>query len=147
MPTSGAGHDGDLGADGDVQHPGRAADGGPHKLAVMVSLMGHEEDGGANDSFKNARGLTSATFTGSTAPIAWKIQGNQGGEDITDTVRGFVNESGLYGERAGWNLAGLPGRELGTGHAAGQRPEPGPSPGTARRSTWTSRAAPTPRSA
>jgi len=81
---------------------------GPHKLAVMVDMMGHEEDGGANDAFKNARGLTSATFTGSTAPISWKLQGNQGGEDIVDTVRGFVNESGLYGQRAGWHLAGYP---------------------------------------
>src|SRR5262249_54573957 len=26
----------------------------------------------------------------------------------TDSVRGFVNESGLYGERAGWSLAGYP---------------------------------------
>ena len=82
--------------------------GGPHKLAVLVNMMGHEEDGGANDSFKNARGLTSVAFTGSTQPISWKIQGNQGGEDITDTVRGFVNESGLYGENAGWSLEGYP---------------------------------------
>src|SRR3954454_1436548 len=88
--------------------PAALRDGDAHKLAVMVSMMGHEEDGGANDSFKNARGLTAATFTGSTAPIAWKIQGNQGGEDITDTVRGFVNESGLYGERAGWHLPAYP---------------------------------------
>src|SRR4051794_15288252 len=81
---------------------------GPHKLAVLVDMMGHEEDGGANDAFKNARGLTATTFTGSTAPIAWRIQGNAGGEDITDTVRGFVNASGLYGENAGWSLAGYP---------------------------------------
>jgi beta-galactosidase GanA len=100
---------------------------GPHKLAVMVNAMGHEEDGGANDAFKNARGLTSATFTGATAPIAWKIQGNQGGEDITDTVRGFVNESGLYGERAGWHLAGYPD----AGWASVSLPYSDPAPGTA----------------
>jgi hypothetical protein len=87
--------------------PGLQTD-GPHKLAVLVNMMGHEEDGGANDAFKNARGLTAATFNGASAPISWKIQGNQGGEDITDTVRGFVNESGLYGENAGWSLEGYP---------------------------------------
>jgi hypothetical protein len=99
---------------------------GPHKLAVMVSLMGHEEDGGANDAFKNARGLTAATLVGSTAPITWKIQGNQGGEDITDTVRGFVNESGLYGERAGWHLAGFPDARW----APASLPATGQAPGT-----------------
>ncbi len=48
------------------------------------------------------------TFTGSTAPISWKIQGAQGGEDLTDTVRGTMNNGGLYGERAGWSLPGYP---------------------------------------
>src|SRR4051794_26875698 len=100
---------------------------GPHKLAVLVDMMGHEEDGGANDAFKNARGLTATTFTGSTPPIAWRIQGNQGGEDITGPVRGFVNESGLYGERAGWRLAGYPDAHW----AAVSLPYSDPNPGTA----------------
>src|SRR4051794_29422322 len=43
--------------------PASLRDGATHKLAVMVNAMGHEEDGGANDAFKNARGLTAATFT------------------------------------------------------------------------------------
>jgi beta-galactosidase GanA len=100
---------------------------GRHVLAVMVNTMGHEEDGGANDAFKNARGLTSATLPGTTTTIAWKIQGNQGGEDITDSVRGFVNESGLYGERAGWHLAGYPD----SGWAPVSLPYTDPNPGTA----------------
>ena len=100
---------------------------GTHKLAVLVNMMGHEEDGGANDAFKNARGLTAATFTGSTAPIAWKIQGNQGGEDIADPVRGFVNESGLYGENAGWSLEGYPD----AGWTPVTLPYSDPSPGVA----------------
>ncbi len=37
-------------------------------------------------------------------PISWKIQGTQGGENITDTVRGPMNNGGLYGERNGWYL-------------------------------------------
>ncbi|RIJ78780.1 hypothetical protein D1871_02295 [Nakamurella silvestris] len=81
---------------------------GPHQLAVVVRNMGNEENGGATASMKSARGLTSATFTGSTAPIAWKVQGRQGGENITDMVRGTVNNGGLYGERAGWYLPDYP---------------------------------------
>ena len=38
------------------------------------------------------------------------MQGNQGGEDIADTVRGPMNNGGLYGERAGWSLPGYPDR-------------------------------------
>jgi hypothetical protein len=98
---------------------------GPHKLAVLVNMMGHEEDGGANDAFRNARGLTAVTFTGSAAPIAWKIQGNQGGEDITDTVRGFVNESGLYGENAGWSLEGYPDADWAPVTLPASDPNPG----------------------
>jgi hypothetical protein len=36
--------------------------------------------------------------------IDWKIQGNKGGEDIADLVRGPMNSGGLYGERLGWHL-------------------------------------------
>lgn len=53
------------------------------------------------------RGLSSVTTEPST-PIAWKIQGNEGGENLTDTVRGVMNTGGLYGERAGWSLPGYP---------------------------------------
>ena len=79
-----------------------------HQVAVLVRPMASEEDGGANDAFKSARGLLAVTFTASTTPITWKVQGNQGGEDISDTVRGPMNNGGLYGERAGWSLPGYP---------------------------------------
>ncbi len=82
--------------------------GGTHELSVIVRMMGHSEDGNSNNASKAARGLTAVTFTGSSAPISWKIQGNQGGEDLTDTVRGPMNNAGLYGERAGWYLPGYP---------------------------------------
>lgn len=36
--------------------------------------------------------------------IDWKVQGNLGGEDLADPVRGPYNEGGLYGERKGWHL-------------------------------------------
>ncbi len=82
---------------------------GDHVLSVLVRVMAHDEDGGANDAFKSARGLTSATLDGSdvTSP-EWRIQGDAGGEDIADTVRGPLNNGGLYGERAGWYLPGFP---------------------------------------
>jgi hypothetical protein len=73
------------------------------------------------------RGLTSAALAGATAPIAWKIQGTQGGEDITDPVRGADNNGGLYGERAGWSLAGYPD----SGWSPVSLPDSDPDPGVA----------------
>jgi beta-galactosidase GanA len=89
--------------------------GGAHVLSVMVRDDSHNEDGGINDAPKEGRGLISAALSDAgSAPlattIAWKIQGNLGGEDIADPVRGPVNNGGLYGERAGWYLLGYPDR-------------------------------------
>jgi beta-galactosidase GanA len=86
---------------------------GDHVLSVMVRDDSHNEDGGINDAQKEGRGLISVALTDAnsaavSAPIAWRIQGNQGGEDIADPVRGPVNNGGLYGERAGWYLPGFP---------------------------------------
>ncbi len=84
---------------------------GDHVLAVMVRNDSHNEDGGANDAQKEGRGLISAGFTDAagaalTVPVAWRIQGAQGGETLTDPARGPLNTGGLYGERAGWYLPG-----------------------------------------
>lgn len=91
---------------------------GEHVLAVLVRPQGHEQNGGSNDAFRNARGLLSATFragagTGSTpvqVPVGWKIQGTQGGETAAMPARGTMNNGGLYGERSGWHLPGYPSR-------------------------------------
>ncbi|HEY2671626.1 MAG TPA: beta-galactosidase [Rugosimonospora sp.] len=93
--------------------PAALATPGTHELSVMVRDDGHNEDGGVNDAQKEGRGLISASFAGADGtPLAlaptWKIQGDQGGEQITDPVRGAVNNGGLYGERAGWSLPGYP---------------------------------------
>jgi beta-galactosidase GanA len=87
--------------------------GGPHTLAVMVRNDGHNEDGGVNDAQKEGRGLiwvAMADSAGDSVPtsIAWRIQGNLGGEDLADPVRGVTNDGGLYGERHGWYLPGYP---------------------------------------
>ena len=74
-----------------------------HVLAVLVRRMAHDEDGGANDAFKAARGLLAARFTtGASAPaLTWRIQGAPA---EGDAVRGPLNTGGLHGERAGWHL-------------------------------------------
>ena len=82
---------------------------GPHVLSIMVRNNGHNWNLDANDFHKEARGLVSASVgprsgPGFSMPVAWKIQGRQGGEDFTDTVRGVANNGGLFGERNGWHL-------------------------------------------
>jgi hypothetical protein len=97
----------------------------------MVRNNSHNWDLMADDAHREARGLISASLTSRggkrfAVPIAWRIQGNKGGEDIADKLRGPLNNGGLYGEREGWYLpaAGRPARA-----AAG----PGPGSATRRR--------------
>jgi beta-galactosidase GanA len=82
---------------------------GTHEISVMVRNMSHNWDLFANEEHKEGRGLIAASLspdetTRFVTPISWKIQGTQGGENITDTVRGPMNNGGLYGERNGWHL-------------------------------------------
>jgi beta-galactosidase GanA len=95
--------------------PPQARAAGEHVLSVMVRNNSHNEDGGVNDAHKEGRGLISATFGDESGAavqpaIAWKIQGNLGGEQPADPVRGATNNGGLYGERTGWHLPGYPDR-------------------------------------
>lgn len=83
-----------------------------HVLAVMVRNNGHNWDLDSDDFHKEARGLVSASVEAQDGPsfaipVAWRIQGRQGGEDIVDTVRGVPNNGGQYGERMGWHLPGF----------------------------------------
>ncbi len=82
---------------------------GAHVLSVTVRSNGHNWDLDADDFHKEQRGLISASIEAPGGrsfgvPIAWKIQGNRGGEDIADPVRGVPNNGGLAGERLGWYL-------------------------------------------
>jgi beta-galactosidase GanA len=77
-------------------------------VAVLVDDMGHEENDDSNNAYKEPRGLISGSLVGSHAPLAWRIQGNRGGETPIDAVRGPYNNGGLYGERHGWSLPGYP---------------------------------------
>jgi beta-galactosidase GanA len=79
-------------------------------VSIMVRNNSHNEDGGVNDAQKEGRGLISAALTDAGAAAVattWKIQGNAGGESIADTVRGPLNNGGLFGERNGWHLPGF----------------------------------------
>jgi beta-galactosidase GanA len=67
----------------------------------------------ANDAQKEGRGLISVAMANAKAvavkaQIAFKLQGNLGGEDIPDPARGVENNGGRFGERDGWYLPGYP---------------------------------------
>jgi beta-galactosidase GanA len=108
---------------------------GEHVLAVMVRNNSHNWDLFADDIHKEARGLISASIAPRAGrrfavPIAWRLQGNQGGEAIADLVRGPYNNGGLRGERLGWHLPAAPDRDFKTGWES-TAPEAAPAaPGT-----------------
>ncbi|TCU57407.1 beta-galactosidase-like protein [Novosphingobium sp. PhB57] len=113
--------------------PPEAQAGGGHVLSVMVRNNGHNWDLDADDFHKEARGLISASISqpggrSFAVPIAWKIQGKRGGEDLADPVRGPANNGGLYGERMGWHLPAFDDRQWTTA----QVPASSAAPGT----TW-----------
>jgi beta-galactosidase GanA len=102
---------------------------GPHVVAVMVRNDSHNWDLMADDAHREARGLIAASLTSKggrrfAVPIRWRIQGNRGGEDIADRMRGPLNDGGLYGERAGWHLPGAP--DAGWSKASVGAAPPGP---------------------
>jgi beta-galactosidase GanA len=113
--------------------PAEAQAGGSHVLSVMVRNNGHNWDLDSDDFHKEARGLISASISqpggrSFAVPIAWRIQGQRGGEDIADPVRGPANNGGQYGERMGWHLPLFDD----SGWSAAQVPATGAEPGT----TW-----------
>jgi beta-galactosidase GanA len=78
----------------------------------MVRNNGHNWDLEADDFHKEARGLIQASLgpgagRSFAVPVAWRIQGRRGGEDLADPVRGVANNGGLHGEREGWHLPGF----------------------------------------
>jgi beta-galactosidase GanA len=103
---------------------------GPHVVAVMVRNDSHNWDLMADDAHREARGLIAASLTSKGGPrfgvpIRWRVQGNRGGEDIADRVRGPFNDGGLYGERAGWHLPGTPGKGWSSARPGDAPPAPG----------------------
>lgn len=96
--------------------PEAARQPGEHVLSAMVRNNGHNWDLDADDFHKEARGLVSASVESASGrsfsiPIAWKIQGRRGGEELADPIRGVTNNGGLHGERSSWHLPGFDDRK------------------------------------
>ena len=92
--------------------PAAAQAPGMHEISVMVRNNGHNWDLDSDDAHKEARGLVSVSIEAPGGrsfgvPIAWKIQGKRGGENLPDPARGVANNGGQYGERMGWHLPGF----------------------------------------
>ena len=105
---------------------------GDHVLSVTVRNDGHNWDLDADDFHKEARGLVSASIEAPgghsfAVPIAWRIQGRQGGEAFADTARGVPNNGGQFGERMGWHLPGFDDRQWTAATLPAARTEPGTS--------------------
>ncbi|KAI4627637.1 uncharacterized protein J4E87_004201 [Alternaria ethzedia] len=80
-------------------------------LTVITDYTGHDQTSTGPAGAENPRGILGAQLLSGnntkTSFDQWKIQGNAGGEQNIDPVRGPMNEGGLYGERLGWHLPGF----------------------------------------
>lgn len=80
-------------------------------LTIVTDYTGHDQTSTGPTGAANPRGIIGAQLlsTNGTRLTSneWKIQGNAGGEENIDPVRGPWNEGGLYGERLGWHLPGF----------------------------------------
>jgi beta-galactosidase len=85
---------------------GLLREGRDNVLSVLTESLGHDEGWVAGPAAQSPQGILTASLNDASTPIAWKIQGAQGGEGTTDDVRGGLNASGLFGERNGWYLPG-----------------------------------------
>lgn len=108
---------------------------GEHVISVQVRNNGHNWNLMADDYHREARGLIAASLTAKggnrfAVPIDWRIQGNKGGEDIADLVRGPMNNGGLYGERQGWYLPPARNSDFVTGWQEAKTTDAPPQAGT-----------------
>jgi len=78
---------------------------GDNVLTVVLDPTGLEEDFDGTDTYKTPRGIRGYQLIGGDDFTTWKIQGNFGGEDGPDKVRGALNEGGLLVEREGIQLS------------------------------------------
>ncbi|KAI9732382.1 MAG: hypothetical protein M1834_001590 [Cirrosporium novae-zelandiae] len=80
-------------------------------LTVLCDYTGHDETS-TSQGVENPRGLTGAIFSPSTTNFtSIRIRGAAGegpSPTVVDSIRGPMNEGGLYAERLGWHLPGFP---------------------------------------
>lgn len=88
-------------------------------ITIVTDYTGHDQTSTGPAGAENPRGILGAQLLGLNNTLLafdkWKIQGNAGREKNIDSVRGPMNEGGLYGERLGWHLPGFDTRSWGTG--------------------------------
>ncbi|KAH7318895.1 glycoside hydrolase superfamily [Rhizoctonia solani] len=70
-------------------------------VTVVVDNMGLEQDWNSKDEFKAPRGIRGYELIGGGDFSSWKLAGTVDGEDTKDTIRGPMNQGGLYVERIG----------------------------------------------
>ncbi|CAL1711293.1 unnamed protein product [Somion occarium] len=74
---------------------------------VLTVVVDPTEDYDGDDTHKTPRGIRGYELFGGGDFTVWKLQGNLGGEDYPDKVRGPLNEGGLFVERQGAHLPGF----------------------------------------
>ena len=74
---------------------------GSNVLSILQDHMGLSENFASADEAKEPRGILQAKLNNGDFS-EWRVQGNQGGEDIVDKTRGPYNVGGLYAERSGF---------------------------------------------
>ncbi|KAJ5392042.1 Glycoside hydrolase family 35 [Penicillium cosmopolitanum] len=86
-------------------------------ITVVIDNMGLDENWTVGqEGMKNPRGILAYGLDGhSASAITWKLTGNLGGEDYQDTVRGPLNEGGLYAERQGFHQPQPPTQKWSSG--------------------------------
>jgi beta-galactosidase len=85
-------------------------------ITVVIDNMGLDENWIIGlEAMKSPRGILQYSLSGQEASaISWKLTGNLGGENYRDTVRGPLNEGGLYAERQGFHQPQPPTKDWGS---------------------------------
>ncbi|KIX93286.1 uncharacterized protein Z520_10929 [Fonsecaea multimorphosa CBS 102226] len=79
--------------------------GSDYVLTLLIDHMGQDEEAPGTDAVKFPMGLLDFSISNrSKSDVEWKIQGNLGGENYIDKVRGPRNEGALFVERMGYHL-------------------------------------------
>ncbi|KAH7363213.1 beta-galactosidase [Plectosphaerella cucumerina] len=107
--------------------PSDLKSGQEYVFTVVIDLMGLNGNYViGDDNLKTPRGIMDYTFAGHDAlDIKWKIQGNLGGEDYQDLVRGPLNEGAFYAERQGYHQPSPPSAEWESGKPTTALAKPG----------------------
>ncbi|KAI0142825.1 glycoside hydrolase family 35 protein [Xylariaceae sp. FL1272] len=79
-------------------------------ITVLIDHMGMETNWTPGlDLMKTPRGILNYSLTGhAQSSINWRLTGNLGGESWADTIRGPLNEGGMWAERQGYHLPAPP---------------------------------------